>query len=409
MKKCGTEFGGVVSISKGDSKEKLIKMRTYDLVLDAHAVSWGYLHEDGERAANITLKQDQLCQEFSDLVKDILDTVSDNERAFVEKEVYTYVLQMGIKMCKESEKLFANHAGFQELFDAGDNLVRMGQLDAGIFLKQMMDQDYIYKAVAGLQGLHSSRIKNVLDEDVIYHNTDYRDMTKQLAQAFNDMWFQCVKRYTDFFLSPGEENVNQNWDIYCILLKGLTISDIDTLDERGWQRALDDWEKNHNGWQYKHNFMMKRDQQRDVLRKKEREMKDKQYWESYPDELKRLEENKKKIAELQANIDAIDEEIRAMENDKNPLDMRKGDLETSISDKQQMIEKLEKKIFGKKKAAEEIQTLHEEIQKLNQGLQSLIEHIKTAEEPISGRKLEKKNLQSEITRLEQENVELRNR
>ena len=407
--KCGTKFEGVVSNAPSDVEAKLAKMKKYNLVIDAQTISWEYLREDGERAGNITVKQDKLCEELSSLIKDILETVSDEDRDLVEREVYTYVLQMGYKMCKEGEKLFANYSGFKELFDMGSNLVQTGQLDAGTFLNQMLDQDYVYKVIAGLQGLHSSRIKEVLDEDVIYNNMEYRGLTKQLAQAFNDMWVKCIKRYTDFFLSPGEGYINQNWDIYNVLLKGLPVSVIDTLDERGWKLALDDWEKNHNGWKYKQDFIKKRDQQRDAVRKKEQEIEEKQYWEAHPDELKKVEENKKKIAEILSNVDVVDKEIRSMKNDKKPLDDKKREIEASISDKKSSIEKLARKIFGKKKAEGEIQLLNSEIDTLSKELQTLCEEIKTAEKPITEKELEKSNLEREIRRLEQENVNLRNK
>lgn len=407
--KCGTKFEGVVSTAPSDIEVKLAKMKKYNLVIDAQTISWEYLREDGERAGNITVKQDKLCEELADLVKDILTTVSDEDRDLVEREVYTYVLQMGYKMCKEGEKLFANYSGFKELFDMGSNLVQTGQLDAGTFLNQMLDQDYVYKVIAGLQGLHSSRIKEVLDEDVIYNNMEYRGLTKQLAQAFNDMWVKCIKRYTDFFLSPGEGYINQNWDIYNVLLKGLPVSVIDTLDEHGWKLALDDWEKNHNGWQYKQNFIKKRDQQRDAKRKQEQELADKQYWASHPDEYKQLEENKKKISKIWTSVDAVEKEIRLLESEKKPLDEKKANIEASITDKKQTIEKLGKKIFGKKKAEEEINVLNGEISKLDQELQMLCDQIKTAEKPISDKKTEKSNLEREIRRIEQENVALRNK
>lgn len=405
--KCGTKFEGVVSTIQSEIEVKLAKMKKYNLVIDAQTISWEYLREDGERAGNITVKQDKLCQELSDLIKDILKTVSDDDRDLVEREVYTYVLEMGCKMCKEGEKLFANYSGFKELFDMGNNLVRTGQVDAGTFLNQMIEQDYVYKVIAGLQGLHSSRIKEMLDEDVIYNNMEYRGLTKQLAQAFNNMWIKCVKRYTDFYMSPGEGYIDNNWNTYNVLLKGLPMSVIDTLNESGWQLALDDWEKNHNGWQYKQNFIKKRDQQRDAKRKKEQEIADKQYWETHPNEYKQLEDNKKKIVEILTNVGEVNKEISSMESNKKPLDDKKIDIETSISDKKQRVEKLEKKIFGKKKAEEEIRTINEEIETLSRELQILCEEIKTADKPISDKKLEKSNLEREVRKLEQENVDLR--
>ena len=45
---------------------------------------------------------------------------------------------------------------------------------------------------------NSLSVVHVLDEKVIYDNMEYKNLTKQLAQAFNDMWTKCIKRYTDF-------------------------------------------------------------------------------------------------------------------------------------------------------------------------------------------------------------------
>ena len=53
--------------------------------------------------------------------------------------------------------------------------------------------------------------------------------------------------------------------------------------------------------------------------------------------------------------------------------------------------------------------LNGEVSKLNQELQILCDQIKTAEKPISDKKIEKSNLEREIRRIEQENVELRNK
>ena len=407
--KCGTKFEGVASTVSSNIEVKLAKMKKYNLVIDAQTISWEYLRENGERAGNITVKQDKLCQELSDLIKDILGTVSDNDRDLVEREVYTYILQMGYRMCKEGEKLFANYSGFKELFDMGNGLVQSGQLDAGTFLGQMMEQDYVYKVIAGLQGLHSSRIKEMLDENVIYNNVEYRGLTKQLAQAFNDMWVKCIKRYTDFFLSPGEDYINQNWDIYNVLLKGLPLSVVDMLDEHGWQLALDDWEKNHNGWQYKQNFIKKRDQQRDAKRKKEQEIEDKKYWESHPEEFAETQKKQESIAEIRKKIQKMIKEKVSAETEKRPFDDKKEDIQRGIDEKQNRIEKLGKKIFGKKKAEEEIEEIKPQIEKLRNELQEVNEKIQVYQKSIFDKETEIKALEREIRNIEQEIEKLRNK
>ena len=193
------------------------------------------------------------------------------------------------------------------------------------------------------------------------------------------------------------------------ILKGLPMSMIDTLDESCWRTILDDQEKNHNGGQFKRELLRKRDEQRNAQRKKEQEIADSEYWASHPEELRQVEENKKKIAEIRTKVNEMNREISSLESDKYPLEQRKSTVEVDISDKKQTIEKLGKKIFGKKKAEEEINVLNSEVSKLNQELQMLCDQIKIAEKPISDKKTEKSNLEREIRRIEQENVELRNK
>lgn len=350
-----------------------------------------------------------MCHELQDLIVDILSSVDDKNKDSVEKEVYTYILDMGRRMCLEGAKMFADYSGYKELFDQGNSLVQMRRIEPAQFLGQIQQVDIPYKSISGVQGLNAWELKEKLNADVIYNNLEYRELTKKFAQAFNEMMAKEIKRYTDFFLSPGIEHINTNWDMYVTILKGLPMSMIDALDESGWKAILDDREKNHNGGQFKREFLRKRDEQREEQRKKEQEIEDKKYWETHPEEYKQLESNKAKIAEIMTAIDSVEQEIRSLENAKKPLDNKKIDIESSISDKKYNVDKLGKKIFGKKKAEAEIQVLNGEIEKLSQELQSVSDEVKVAEKPIFDKKLEQSNLEREIKMLEQENVDLRNK
>lgn len=407
--KCGTKFEGVVAPAPTDIEVKIAKMKKYNLVIDASSMSWQYVHDNIERAGNVIVKQNQMCHELQDLIVDILSSADDENKDLVEREVYTYILDMGRRMCLEGAKMFADYSGYKELFNQGNSLVQMGRITPAQFLGQMQQVDIPYKSISGIQGLNACELKEKLDADVIYNNLEYRELTKKFAQAFNNMLAKEIKRHTDFFLSPGIEHINQNWDMYVTILRGLPMSMIDTLDESGWKAILDDREKNHNGGQFKREFLRKRDEQREEQRKKEKEIEDKKYWETHPEEYKQLETNRAKITEILVEVDSVEREIRTLENAKKPLDDKKRDIESSISDKKQSVDKLGKKIFGKKKAEAEIRVLNGEIEKLSQELQSVSDEVKTAEKPISDKKLEKSNLEREIRRIEQENVELRNK
>ena len=223
---------------------------------------------------------------------------------------------------------------------------------------------------------NSLSVVHALDEKVIYDNMEYKNLTKQLAQAFNDMWTKCIKRYTDFFASPGESFINTNWDNYNIILKGLPISMIDTLDEHGWNLALDDWEKNHNGAQYKRNFLNKRDAHRDEMRKKSRKLLIINIGNLIQKNLLKQRKSRKKISE-------ITKEKVSIETEKHPFDNKSDDIKKDIDEKQSRIEKLGKKIFGKKKAEEEIITIKPEIDKLKGELQEVTDKIQVYEKSIS--------------------------
>ncbi len=406
--KCGTKFVGVVSDNQSEIENQLAKMKKYNLVLDSQAITWEYLRDDGERAGNICVKQDKLCEDLIAVIKEILENTTYEDKDFVEREVYTFVLKMGIRMCNEGAKMFSNYAGFKELFDMGNNLVRSGQLNPATFLNQMIEQDYVYKAVSGLQGLHSSRIKDALDADTISNNLEYQNLTKQLAQAFNQMWYACIKRYKDFFACPGQEFINQNWDCYLTILKGLPISVIDTLDENGWMIALDNEEKENNGAQYKRTFLHNREQYRNSLRVAEKERKDKEYWQSHPEQYEAFERNNIKTAEIRTSINAVDKDISAIENNVRSLQEAKVGVERTISEKQRKIEKLKNKIFGKKKAEEEIKVLYNEINNLNVELMNAQKRVEVATQPLTEKREIKNNLEAEVQLLQNENVRLRN-
>lgn len=233
-----------------------------------------------------------------------------------------------------------------------------------------------HRGSGGFDMNNSLSVVHALDEKVIYDNMEYKNLTKQLAQAFNDMWTKCIKRYTDFFASPGESFINTNWDNYNIILKGLPISMIDTLDEHGWNLALDDWEKNHNGAQYKRNFLNKRDAQRDEMRKKSRKLLIINIGNLIQKNLLKQRKSRKKISE-------ITKEKVSIETEKHPFDNKSDDIKKDIDEKQSRIEKLGKKIFGKKKAEEEIITIKPEIDKLKGELQEVTDKIQVYEKSIS--------------------------
>lgn len=177
---------------------------------------------------------------------------------------------------------------------------------------------------------------------------------------------------------------------------------IDTLDEHGWNLALDDWEKNHNGAQYKRNFLNKRDAQRDEMRKKSRKLLIINIGNLIQKNLLKQRKSRKKISE-------ITKEKVSIETEKHPFDNKSDDIKKDIDEKQSRIEKLGKKIFGKKKAEEEIITIKPEIDKLKGELQEVTDKIQVYEKSISEKTTEINAMEREIRNIEQEIDKLRNK
>lgn len=210
-------------------KEKIAKLKSYNLFLDAELHTWDYIGDDVRRVGEIIKNQSEICDEFCQCVKSIL------EENVAEHDVYIYVLQAGIRLCEEGERLFAEDAGLQRLFDLGNDYVKAEKLQADVFLKRLYQADYPYKFMASMQGYMAAQIKAVLDEKIIAESLEYCNLLKRMAQAYNRMWSKCVKRHRDFFAYPSEEFTKANRRNYEIILEGLPEKTIRKLDESAWK------------------------------------------------------------------------------------------------------------------------------------------------------------------------------
>lgn len=402
--KCGTRADGMRTASQNDIEAKIGKMKQYNLALDSSVVTWEYLCEDGNRSGTIAVKQDKMSEELAALISDILKSVNEDERDFVEREVYTFALQSACKLCRESEKFYSDYTGFADVFKTAKWAADVSKKPQSVLAQEMCNLDYPYKATIGLQSLYASRLKEVLDENVIYENLEYRTLTKELAEAFNAMWKAGAKRYIDFLASVPTGLIDNSWNFYETILKGLPIFVVDALDESGWELAINDVAVNQGNSSYKQSFLQKRSQQRDTLRKLE----DDRYWATHPSEYVMYSENLMKISNIRSSIKTIDSEIQSINNKLQNLRSQKAEHERKIVEAQRRIEKLNNKIFGKKKAEEEIKGIYVEINNLNVELTSVQKSIDITAEPLTEKREIKSNLEAEVQLLQKENTCLRN-
>ena len=402
--KCGTKSNEGENVSQNDIEIKINKMKQYNLALDSSVVTWEYLCEDGNRSGTIAVQQDKMSEELAALISGILKSANKDEMDFVEREVYTFALKSACKLCRESEKFYADYTGFGDVFKTAKWAADVSKKPQRVLAQEMCDLDYPYKATIGLQSLYASRLKDVLDENVIYENLEYRTLTKELAEAFNLMWKAGAKRYIDFLASVPTALIDQSWSFYEVIIKGLPIFVVDALDESGWDLAINDVAVNQGNISYKQNFLQKRNQQRDNLRKLE----DERYWVTHPSEYAIYSENLAKISEINSSIKVVEAEIQSINANRQSLSSKKAEYENKITEAQRRIEKLSGKIFGKKKAEEEIKSLYEEINNLTVQVTNVQKNIEVAVMPLTEKKEIKSNLEAEVQLLQKENICLRN-
>lgn len=118
-------------------EEQIVKLKSYNLFPNAELHTWDYIGDDVRRVGEIIKNQSEICDEFCQCVKSIL------EENATEHDVY--VLQTGIRLCEEGERLFAEDAGLKKLFDLGNDYVKADKLQAEVFLKRLYQVDYPYK------------------------------------------------------------------------------------------------------------------------------------------------------------------------------------------------------------------------------------------------------------------------
>lgn len=403
--KCGTRADGMGNAYQNGLESKISKMKQYNLALDSSVVTWEYLCEDGNRSGTIAVKQDKMSEELAALISDILKSANEDERDFVEREVYTFALQSACKLCRESEKFYADYTGFGDVFKTAKWAADVSKKPQSVLAQEMCNLDYPYKTTVGLQSLYASRLKEVLDENVIYENLEYRTLTKELAEAFNAMWKAGAKRYIDFLASVPTGLIDQSWNFYETILKGLPIFVIDTLDESGWELAINDVAINQGNSSYKQNFLQRRNQHRDALRKLE----DDRYWATHPSEYAMYSENLMKISDIRSSIKTIDSEIQSINNKLQIFRSQKTEYESKIADNRKRIEKLNGKIFGKKKAAEEVFSLQQDITTCENEIHAIGDKIRAVHDELSPKEQMKQQLQTECNAVEKENTALRNK
>lgn len=396
-----------LSIFSDDIRDKLIKMHNCNVLLDRKVMTWDFIRNDPKGSGQKFGEQRNRCLELHGVIDDILSNVDREQRVYVEKEVYSYVLNVSCQLCNEGSKLFLDYSGYKKLFDQGHNLVIHKKLPPEKFLDMIIDVDKPYRTLSIVQGFYAWELKEKLDAAVIYHDNDLRLQLQRLAQAYNYLIKSELERHMKFFSSPGVDHINKNWDMYVAILKGLPLSMIQQLDESGWMKVLDDQEKNQHGEQFKREFLMRRKQFRESYVDVEKDMIEEKSLLLYPNILKRFRDNRKKISEFQEQITKALEKQNAAQSTIGSLEDKIKELEEKIKESKQKMEEFSQRTFFKKHAIKKIVTINKEIDDFQQQIQELKKQRRENMITFSNKKIDEKRLRREVEAIEGEQERLK--
>ena len=383
--KCGTEsiiFDSADPI-QDEIALKVEQIKSYNLVLPANTVTWQYVKDNGDKALKVYAEQNKLGTELATLVKETLPTLSGDMKDIYEREIYRHILIMCRQIIQESTKMFSNMNGLSELWQQAIQYGKAGKITAQQACNGVFNADKGYVICSGIQSIAVKELKESLDDEVIRNNSEYRELTLNLAKDYNSMFKAYVDRIFASYGTTTEAHITNHWGPYETILRGLRYEDLQKLDESCWTLR---------GAREFSSFISVPLKQGKAIREsaKAREEKEAEenYWSEHP------EEHKKYLA-LEGNIKEAKSQFEEVKNKKVSIEGKVsrqqgliGSNERKITDNNSTIEKLGKKIFGKKKAESEIARLREEIQ--------------TCETELQKQRLELETIQAELENISRE-------
>lgn len=210
--KCGTEYVG--------AKSTIEKLKSIQMVIPYDTVTWEYITKDAQKAANLSLKQDNLKKSYQECVSDLLSDPDITEE--LTSEVYEHTLSIVYDLLVNSEKLFENYRGLQELFDQGMNLYQKGLIEAEKALEGVKETDYAYKVFSGLYYVQAVELIRCLDSGTLSLYPRFVRQVEMIASQFVNTVLAEYERNFDFYINPSEKLVYDDKARYETILSYLS-------------------------------------------------------------------------------------------------------------------------------------------------------------------------------------------
>lgn len=396
-KKCGKQF------DEGPQSPLAIKisnLKRYNLRLEPKQLTWERIRNlSSEEASSIFLGQDKLGEEMSALIRDILEMAKIEGDTAASLETHLFVLNSCIGLCQGLREMFADYTGYKELFDMGNQLVGQGTLSAVKFLNDMLSVDSGFKQVCAVQTVSAWRIRKELNGELIRQDARCHNLAVRAADSYCRAFEAKGKRFTDFFLMPSREYVDNEWGFYLAFLDGLTYEDLSAINESSWDscvRAMDE--------HYKDGYQRFFTDRRKKLHESMKEADQNYFWKSHPELAAEKNRTDRRIASIRKATQSIKDNRDVLDSQREAIARRIQGLEYQIDGDRKEVKRLKGKVFGKAKAAEQIETIkkasaikYEELTELREKYAAINDEIKILDDKISGNNAEISQAKKELS------------
>ena len=349
-----------------DEKKELL--RNCNFAIKPYYLPWEFTVRHPDKGYEISAVQLALSGKYCELLTELLQIESQSQSPHNLEELMIQSCELCKKLCKSSEELFSETFFYRKILDEMTPSVAGNTSVAEKVLTAIKEMDKAYKTIGGVQILCMERIMNCMDMQRFLAKPSLQNKLVEVADAYNQMWYAYVKRYTEFYLCPGEDTVLTHWRCYESIIKGLPQYVINGLNESGWNYLLKEMETTFHMFEFVNTFRQNRAAKREARLKQD-----------LADAKRRLEAEKpnvyKEITKMELQVSASKKTLEAERaiGDKMESEIRRIKAEMSTNrdkrkDNQKQIWELDRKFFGKKKNRETIGMLEQENARLQKVL-----------------------------------------
>lgn len=339
------------------------KIYSLDFLIPAKSIKWSDITIEKEKTWEKINSQTASVKLLCDLIKEANQYITPETQELIIQKVYIYVLALCADLCVEGANMFKNPAEYKSYFDKFRPLAR--DKDSAIkVLTTLKNADYMYKVFAGCQGIYAAQIIPFLDKELLLFVEELHEPVRKLAVCFNTFFLQNLKRWIDYYMSPGTDAIEDMWKNYLNIRNCLMPDVIQTLDESSWKLAINDQVEKHNQRSFMYAFLrrQKADTAAHELNIKIHRIR--YYLKTHPQEKAKLEHWQTLEAENNQVLLKIRNRIAEFEEKKFPYSTTVAENARILAEKEAQYKKLESKNSEKHPVTDQLAALNKDMRKI---------------------------------------------